>query len=85
MAVNILCDLCNRKIATVATNKVRDYVQEHGEICGTCQKKMARVDAMFKKKEERFSYLFNKLVENAKEELSQEIRKMAAEDGADDS
>jgi len=78
--IDILCELCNRRIATVTYAKVRDYIQQNGEICITCKKKSDQLEAMFEKKKERFIQQFDKLLEVSKFELSEEIKKLAQND-----
>jgi len=85
MPCDILCELCNRKIASVTYAKVKEYVIANGEVCTICQRKTEKLDEMFSKKKERFTQLMDKLVVEMRQELSEAIRELAVGEQSDDS
>ena len=78
MAVDIRCELCDRKIATVSYTKVKEYIMANGEVCGACQRKQLALEEFFEKKRERFMQQFNRLLDKAKTDLSHEIKRLAS-------
>jgi len=85
MPCDILCELCNRKIASVTYAKVKEYVIANGEVCTICQRKTEKLEAMFEKKKERFTQRFEKLLVEAKQELSEAIKELAVGEQPDNS
>ena len=77
MSIEIKCEWCGRHIADVTYQKVREYVQKHGEVCGGCQKRVTLIEEFFEKKRERFMQKFNRLLDDAKEKLAEEIKRLA--------
>jgi hypothetical protein len=78
MAIDIRCEWCGRHMTTVSQNKVMEYLQQNGEVCGSCNKKVEVLDAFFLKKQERFMQQFNRLLDKAKDEFSEEVKRLAS-------
>ena len=77
MAIDIRCEWCNRRVATVSYKNVREFIQKNGEVCKKCTAQVEKLDAFFLKKQERFMQAFNKLLDKAKEDFAQEAKRLA--------
>jgi hypothetical protein len=66
-------------MATVSYKKVRDYIQQHGEICSSCLKKQNDLHEFYEKKRERFMQAFDRLLQKAETEFSKEVQRLAGE------
>jgi protein-arginine kinase activator protein McsA len=82
MSVDVRCELCNGKMATVSYSKVREYVQKNGEVCKKCANKINDIDIFFEKKRERFMQAFDRLLGKAKDEFSEEVKRLASNEKA---
>jgi len=76
MPVNLLCERCGRSIGSFAYDKVRDFVQAHGETCRDCLKREAGLIKFFENQKGIYVKKMDKLLDEAKIELAKEVRKL---------
>jgi len=77
MPVDLRCDRCNKKIASVPYAKIREYVQKNGETCTPCLEKEEALKNFYLGRRKSFDRRMDGLIEKALEELKKEIMKMA--------
>jgi protein-arginine kinase activator protein McsA len=78
MPVDLRCERCNKKIASVPYEKIREYVQSNGETCTPCLEKEQALRDFYLGRRKSFDRRMDKLIETALEELKQEITRMAS-------
>ena len=78
MPIDLRCEFCNQHIATISYSKLRDYIQQNGEVCRQCIDKQIAVHEFWEKKRERFMQMYDKLVQKAEAELKKEIQRLAS-------
>ena len=77
MAVNFTCDWCNKTMGSVPVSKMKDFIQEHGEICKECIEKKKSLEDRIENFKKHWDMEFNKFRQNAQEDLAREIREIS--------
>ena len=76
MPVDLRCERCNKKIASVSYEKIREYVQKNGEVCGDCQKKEEQIKAFFMGMRKGYDRKMDQLIKKALDELTSKIAEL---------
>ena len=84
MPVNLLCERCGRSMGSFAWDKVRDFVQEHGETCKDCLKREEKLIKFFEMQKGAYIKKMDGLLNESKIELAKEVRRLG-EDAFDGS
>ena len=78
MPVNLLCERCGRSIGNFAWDKVRDFVQAHGETCNDCLKREEKLIKFFEMQKGGYIRKMDTLLGEAKIELAKEVRNLGS-------
>ena len=76
MPVTLKCERCNRRIGDFPYDKVRDFVQAHGEICKDCLKREEKLIKFYDDQKNIYIRKMDKLLDEAKMELAKEVRNL---------
>jgi protein-arginine kinase activator protein McsA len=76
MPVDLRCERCNKKIASVSYEKIREYVQKNGEVCGLCQKKEEQIRKFFEGMRNGYNRKMDQLIKKALDELTSKIAEL---------
>ena len=80
MPVDLRCDRCGRKIASVSYEKIREYVQKNGETCQKCLKMEEGLKSFYLGRRKAFDKKMDQLIAHALSELTKKIEELKTED-----
>jgi len=81
MPLDLRCERCNGHIVTVSYSKIRDYVQENGEVCKSCLDMEVKLKSFFEKKKQSYIRRLDSVEKQALDDLKHEIARLSG--GAD--
>ena len=76
MPVDLKCDRCNTKIASVSYEKIREYVQKNGETCGKCLKLEEATKVFFEGMRKGYNRKMDQLIQKALSDLKAGIESL---------
>jgi protein-arginine kinase activator protein McsA len=76
MPVDLRCERCNKKIASVSYEKIREYVQKNGEVCSPCLKKEEQLKVFFTGMRNGYNQKMDQLIKKALDELTSKIAEL---------
>ena len=82
MPVDLRCERCNKKIASVSYTKIREYVQKNGEICTPCLEKEQALKDFYTGRRKTFDRKMDQLIVKALDELRSHYAKEPEKDAA---
>ena len=77
MPVDLRCDRCNKKIASVNYEKIREYVQKNGETCKTCLQAEEKLKVFFTGMKNTYNRKMDQLITKALDDLKNKIAQLS--------
>lgn len=80
MPVDLRCDRCNKKIASVSYEKIREFVQTNGETCQKCLDMEEKLRTFYAGMRKSYDRKMDGLISKALEELASKIEELKKPD-----